>query len=465
MDRTKIVQKSFLCLILIGFFASLLHLIPILPAKLKLPDLDQSLSLVSSRTHFREQISQSIRFIKELPYENRSDLALVPQDRFSELCQMRTELEALIQKDPLNVTKRRFYLLFGKEILLKKASLPICFEDISTEKIKNDFHKLIFLEPFPIYEYFPLSQLAAEFQLEDIAQKYLATALLYRTSLPRKKLINSAEYEFLFTQIHSDEDLKKIIPTNIFLYLDFLEHLYELNEETLSTYEKSLSEIGIQALRVLQKNIEEGKVNSKKIEELLFLLHRSVPINLLDRVRQERDRVWSYWVEKKNEDGQRVRILKLRSQLQRIPLIKSAHHLENNPEKSMLSNWKIDQSMENESLTLDGTSLGFILPKDCILSLIVLESAKVGSQVRAEDLHFYESADNYHYQEKPITVQSTSQKRAPLVAVHIQSEDPKMFHGPFGKIVYRGREIPISSKESFQHSLRDLIQGYGECHP
>lgn len=305
------------------------------------------------------------------------------------------------------------------------------------------------LAPFEVYDLFRAAMVYV-----GMGRKNDALALL-RKNDEINPLFSVEQRNYAMELITEQEHLNQAIPRSYPSVIHWVAHFARNRPRDYLLWNQVFESALVDSLEGLRGRLRNGSLSEADFSRYLKAI-ASLPIgHFSDGLRQELDRGLSETY-LKSGNTEWSRLLLQRSQLKRIPVLKSVLSDDLRPEVAMLHNWQLDDSRVNETIDALGSSLGFFVPQEYYPELIILESrTRPLSERLSRNLQIFASDDNQRFYDvtakSRIEVANFDSKQA--VAISLPSLSPK-----FLKIHYSGsRRVP-----EFQNDFSKLLQVYGE---
>lgn len=147
-------------------------------------------------------------------------------------------------------------------------------------------------------------------------------------------------------------------------------------------------------------------------------------------------------------------VLHARSELERLPVLKSVIADDRQPKQTMLFNWAADAEVNRASFDSLGHSLGIYLPQDMVLSLLILQSSDSSARIKTNELEILASKDNFDYH--PLSTDGH------LRTEIVDGRETLVFDFPTNDFRYlKLRYLGSNRSPRFTNSFANLLQAYG----
>lgn len=263
----------------------------------------------------------------------------------------------------------------------------------------------------------------------------------------------SAQRNYLQQLVTSEAELQEALPRRFPSIVNWVNDFSVYRPNDFKRWRKSFGKALHDSVIELEERFSKRKITADDYLRYLLAIRSLTLSNLNEETRIELDlQLTNLWP--KFGKHKWAKFLKSRSNLKRIPILKSISHRDYTPLSSSLSNWHPDDSLEIVALDQPSQSLGIFIPPSNSLRVLLLSPGNPGTKIKKPELAIFASNSNGNY--LPVTkschIDSFLIGNRHVFAIQLPEK-----HFTFYKIHYKGS----SWNERYSNTFADLIQGYG----
>lgn len=285
--------------------------------------------------------------------------------------------------------------------------------------------------------------------------KKIAALSLLRDSSEVNPVFTQLQREYVYRLVSSQDELEAALPRKFPEVVSWVNHFFLLRPRDYSAWRTTFES-------AVERSIDEllERLSAKRLDPVFFANYLKQvsmlpPVFTSDQLRRRLDDLLAniYAVDGFADWSD---FLRQRSQLARVPVLKSSPVDDKQPKTTMLFAWHREDSLEPADLDVLGRTVGIFIPRGFNVRYLVLENAAGGEKLSDDLVELLTSEDNlrfYPYSSKVHPRSLLIDGRQRLIFGFTSDEAFRYL-----KIRYRGP----GHEASFRNSLQNLVQAYGE---
>ncbi len=321
-------------------------------------------------------------------------------------------------------------------------------------------------EETPLYTMSPAERLAHAVSLSphSVVDTYLAAVVylsigkkddalaLLRENQEMNPLFSSGQRLYTFGLITTESDLALGIPRRYPEILNWIKYFSEERPSDFLSWRETFISALDDSIQELKQRHKDGDITDYYLASFLKNISR-IPLAMSsEKIRKELDMQLAevyraeqlpYWAD----------ILQARSDMERIPVLKSIIADDKSPKTTELFGWTDDHEIRSAGLDAIGRSIGVFVPLSKQAELLVLQSESSGARLTDAEIQVMVSHDNRHFH----TMRGVQWKHhlvdgREALAMELPPGDYR-----FLKVRYLGAQ----RESKFTNSMQQLLQVYG----
>ncbi len=286
----------------------------------------------------------------------------------------------------------------------------------------------------------------------SLEQKSEALALFRRVQEINPRFTR-AQREYVYSLVGSEHELRSAMPARYPEVLQWIYHFSRFREGEFAAWRSAFVEAVALALSELEQRRSAQNLDAPSYHHFLKTLSKTDLLAASDELRQRFDRrLAEAYAAEGNMSW--AAVLRRRSELQRIRVLKGKVRDDRRPVEVMVYNWAGDIDTRHTALDMQGVSLGVFFPSTAKPELLILEGADSAAKFETASIQFLQSKDNLAFSPYDLAakISLVAADGKEIMLVELDGDVP-----PYLKIHYRGAK----RRPSIANRSVDLIQVYG----